>query len=148
MKSLEEMVANKQKSLTKNGVDFAEAVQGCSSLEQRLSKLDQLMLKHNIAESFDETRTRKIFRHNGSGGNGIPDKNNKLTRIDESALRHIKRGMSIREAYMLASDCATDLKNNQLPEHVVAELTKAWREYNGRLSEADAKSLAVRGLRP
>jgi hypothetical protein len=143
MKSVESQFTEAATAAKKAGLDLTPFLTE-GNIEQRFNKLKVAMAEKKI--TIKESRPARITRNNGQGG---PSGKPAISETDERALTYVKQtGCSFREAYLLTSNFKIDLKDGKLPAEVVEAIAAEWRAYSKAISETDARSLAIRGVRP
>jgi hypothetical protein len=110
-----------------------EAVKG-ETIEERLGRLQKHAKKVGITES------RKIERKNGTAIN----ESVKEDRV-HSYMRKFK--MTFREATVMTGGVDPG-PNAKQPAAFTESLVKAWKEYSPWITEADARTLAEKGISP
>jgi hypothetical protein len=142
MKSVEELLeVERQKYIadqTKKGFNEAailttwkESVMVADTVEHKLSNAKKLT--KDITES-----SRRVERKNGSAINEGTS--------EDRVQRYMKKGFTLRESYVMCGLKDPGPKAKQ-PVAFTESLVKAWKRY-ARISEADARSLAERGISP
>ena len=143
MKALSTMIVEQQDVLKTAGIDFAEAVKDAISEEHRLSILKSLAKKNGIKESV-EIRESRIERKNGTGGpaSGV------ATEQERIAAYMRKGSCSFREASILCGLPDPGPKATASKEMVEARAARWKKHCGGTITEADAMTLAEKGIEP
>jgi hypothetical protein len=147
MKSLEELLeVERQRYIadqTKRGFNEAailtcwkESVMTGASVEEKLSKAKKLT--STISES---SRPARVKRNNGAFTEGSVEE-----RDQNRIQKYMKLGMTIRESHIMAG-LKDPGPNAKQPAAFTESLVKAWKKY-ARISEADARTLAEKGISP
>jgi hypothetical protein len=120
-------------------VEINEAVAGCDSSEKKLAKLKKRL-------SIKENKPTRIIRNNGgrvdfTESAGRPDNEERVKQYQK------KFKCSFREAHIA---CGLPDPGPNMTESVnaITDRAKRWKRFSPSISEADALSIALKGVEP